>query len=220
MAFEDRYEMALDVTAVACGDLKSLAEQLRLVRWAIPLVRRSATLHHLNASMAFVDGAHCAEGLGQSPYFAKRAKESAKETDTAEPADDQGAQEEGAGEDESEEASGAGELACFGKDFSHRLVEVERRSEESTEMIVAVMRRAKLDMAAEFKSIWAGYDAFCTSRLGMPAERVLEGCKYPGRIEFADVLERYKDVAGDEQATAAYRDGMCGFWDRRFEDDK
>lgn len=208
MAFDDRYEMTLDVTAVCCGELKAQAAQLRLIRWATRWTRHGFTSHTINSTMAFLDGVRHGRGLPQTPFFKlglrdRVRRERARKAGTLIEDDDGG---DGDGD----------ELGDLPEEFYRRMAAVERRSERFTRPITWGLRRAEMDLAAEFKNNWAAYDAFCTSRVGLPAARVLEACQYPGRVEFAEVLERYKDVAADEKTVTAYREGLCGFWDRRF----
>lgn len=103
-------------------------------------------------------------------------------------------------------------------EYVRRMSAVERRAERFTRPIGWVLTGAERDLAQEFKSIWAAYEAFCSSRLGITAVRMLDACQYPGREKFAQIMERYKEVKIDEATMAQNRDGLCGFWDRRFEE--
>ena len=58
--------MAFDVLAVACIDLRCLWSKVETLDWVAGQVQRLATLHHITADMAFVDGSNCAKGLPKS----------------------------------------------------------------------------------------------------------------------------------------------------------
>ena len=59
-AFDERLCLAFDTLAVVCIDLRGMWGRLHVRHWAAASVRRFATLHHVNADFAFLDGARCA----------------------------------------------------------------------------------------------------------------------------------------------------------------
>src|SRR6478752_174047 len=70
--FEDRRSMAMDIAMVASADLSALNSRLHVLQWVRVTIQHFAPLHHINASLAFVDGTRCGLGLSQSPYFARK----------------------------------------------------------------------------------------------------------------------------------------------------
>lgn len=211
-AFQDRYEMALDVTVVACGELRALLAQLRMLWWAGAVARQAGTSHKITATMAFLDGVRQGKGLGQTPFFRlglrKRVRAVQQQEEAGGPArEDMDAEEE----DDEEEPQ-----QTLGEEFYRRMHAVERRGERWSRRMEWVFRRAEADLVSELKSIWAAYEGFCCSRVGMGAYRVLEACGWPGGQELKAVLERHKHVAVDQETVTSYQNALCGYWDRQF----
>ncbi|MCW2892952.1 MAG: hypothetical protein JWO75_2441 [Actinomycetia bacterium] len=214
-AFDDRLELALDTAAVVCGELSALTAQLRLLHWAAASVRRFATMHHIVADIAFLEGVRCAQGLPQAAFFAPKLwKVPGSGADGAADSDDN------AGEAESEEEADKSyvqeDLSCLGEDVGRRMQAVEGRSEHATELIGLVLSRTGHDLASELMGVWEAFSHFCTSRVGLSAQQVLSACGYPGREQLTVWLKAYAHVKPNVQTVAGYRDGLCGVWDRRF----
>ncbi|MDB5328917.1 MAG: hypothetical protein JWP03_68 [Phycisphaerales bacterium] len=233
-AFDDRRELALDSAAMVCAELSSLTAQLRLLHWAAANVRHFDTMHHIVADMAFLEGVRCAQGLSQTPFFARKLRKvpggaaegyaDADEVDAEGEPDRGGHAGDGGGADiegeaEADKAYVHEDLSCLGGDLGRRMQAVEGRSEYATDLIGLVLSRTGHDLASELKAVWEAFGHFCTSRVGLSAEKVLDACGYPGREELTDWLKAYAHVEPNAKTVADYREGLCGVWDRRFEEE-
>jgi hypothetical protein len=221
-AFDDRLELALDTAAMVCAELSSLTAQLRLLHWAAASVRRFATMHHIVADIAFLEGVRCAQGLPQAAFFARELWKVPRDgADGAadgegDEAECEGEAEDGGSEEEAEKDYVQEDLSCLGEDVGRRMRAVEERSEHATELIGLVLSRTGYDLASELMGVWEAFGSFCTSRVGLSAEQVLGACGYPAREELIDWLKAYAQVKPNAKTVAGYREGLCGVWDRRF----
>jgi hypothetical protein len=204
VAFDDRFSMALDFSMVACMDLRALTCQIRLLQFVVADVLHFGTMHHIDAQLAFVDGARCAERQSQSPYFAPKTGASQDQPEL------------GPAEQDPEEQCDEEATSCFGEEFARRMEAVENRAEHTTELIVGVLARTGQDLAGELVNVWTAFSDFCTTRLGMTAERMLAACGYPAREELGTVLKQYAHLKAEEKSTSEYRDALYSVWDRRF----
>ena len=197
-AFTDRLTLAFEMIEIACGDLRHLTGSLRTLHQAMATVAHFDALHHINASMAFVEGVRCGQGLSQSPFFAPRDerakgkerridKQLREEVDVGQPADS-----------------------------GQRMEAVEERAEYLTDLIQKVLAREGNDIAAQLVSVWEAFSLFCRDRLSLPPEKALQACGYPAMADLTDALKLYADLKPDPESMAEYRDAMYGFWDRRF----
>jgi hypothetical protein len=221
-AFDDRLELALDTAAMVCAELSSLTAQLRLLHWAIINVRHFATMHHIVADMAFLEGVRCAQGLPQAAFFARELWEvpgdgaDGAADGEGDEAEGEGEAEDGGSEEEAEKDYVQEDLSCLGEDVGRRMQSVEERSEHATELIGLVLSRTGHDLASELTAVWEAFNSFCASRVGLPAEQLLRACGYPGREELTEWLKAYAHVKANANTVAGYREGLCGVWDRRF----
>jgi hypothetical protein len=198
-AFGDRLTMAFEMITIACGDLRHLTASLRTLHEAMAIVGHFDGLHHIDASMAFVEGVRCGQGLPQSPFFAPKSTPQASAADEAVRTEDR------------EEAEGP-------DDCGRRLQAVEERAEYVTQLIQRVLARRGVDIATQLLSVWEAFGQFCDRRVGLPAEKALEACGFPSTSDLKDAVKVYGGLKADPQMTAEYRDGMCALWDRRFAD--
>ena len=189
-AFDDRFHMAFDITAIVCGDLRSLAGQLHVLHWAIVNMQDCMTLHHINTEMAFMEGVRCGQGLSQSLYFSPELQEHSEPHGRAGESAMTAVNETIALE-EQDEGYTQEDLSILGEDFGQRVSAIEERSEKSTELILKVLGRTGLTLATELFSIWEAFGQFSRSRVGLPPERLLEACASPIRAEIEDALKVY-----------------------------
>ena len=213
--FDDRRSMAMDIAMVACADLTALKSQLQVLHWAKTTIDHFAPLHHINTSLAFVDGTRCAQGLSQSPFF-KRKLGLAGEADEEEANDEDTEIESDEGAVDEEETDE--EPPPLKEDQCERMEAVEKRAEQTTRLVSRILDRAARDIATELKSMWEAFSQVSRTRFRLPPEKVLDAIGYPDTATIETSLERYKDLPVDEQSMARYRDGLCVVWDRRFGD--
>ena len=217
-AFQDRYELALDLTVIACGDLRAIVSQMRLLADVRRLLRHTGTAHQVTATMAFLDGVRLGRGMPPIAFFRPERHRPSGPAAALGPAGnaDEVPEDLNEGDEQVEQDMFAG----LGEAFHERMHAVEHRAERWSRRLIRRVRQAELALASQMKGIWSAYDAFCRSRLGMAGERLLEAFDYPARQAIARMLRRHQDVAVDEAAAVAYRERMCSFWDRRFEDEQ
>jgi hypothetical protein len=95
---------------------------------------------------------------------------------------------------------------------------VAARSLFTTGLIVEPLDEISLELARGLAEIRSAFGQFCTSRLGLSPEKVLDGCGYPERERLSQTLERYGHVVPDPASSDSYREGLCRVWDRWFEE--
>lgn len=205
-AFEDRFHLALDIVAIVSIDLRSLVSQLRILHWAINTVQYFSAMHHINTSMALMEGIRCDQGLSQSPYFARMMKHMSRHGATEEPAEDENSK--------GEEL--AADLSGMGDDFCDRMEAVEAQSERTTELIVNVLHRTGFEVAQELMSIWQAFGDFTRSRLSLEPMQLITAGAHPSRQDLEDALKIYASLKADEESVQKYRQAICEVWDKRF----
>jgi hypothetical protein len=63
IAFDDRVDLAFDMFAITCIDLRAMTAKLAAIDWAKHVVRTFAPLNHITATLGFIEGVRCAGGL-------------------------------------------------------------------------------------------------------------------------------------------------------------
>ena len=87
-AFEDRWDMAFDVMAVVCIDLRCLWGKLHVLGWVLAEVREMATAQNITAAFAFLDGERCGRGQKQMGFFARPMPEPDEDVDCGDDAEE------------------------------------------------------------------------------------------------------------------------------------
>jgi len=164
-AFGDRVEMAFDILAVVCIDLRCMWAKVETLDWAAGQVAELATVQNVTADLAFLDGSRCARGLPQTDFFSERPGESdGPRTDEDEDEDD----------DDDEEAVGPRP-----GDFADRMAAVERRAGRASAGTMFVLSQASLAVAKQLTDVWAAFDRFCRTRLGVDGKTLLRAWPSP-----------------------------------------
>ena len=231
--FDERLSLAFDTVAVVCIDLRGLWGKLHVLHWAVASVRHFATLHHINADMAFLDGVRCGQRLPQLEFFARPLRplpegaavaEEGQDADGSQVADDDddetsddgpssSEEDEDGHADDSDDDSG---LSGAGDDFPQRMGAVEDHAEHASAMIAVVLARAALDVARDLVDIWAAFDRFCRTRVGVPAKTMLNAWGGPLADDYEQAVARYPGLKPDPAKTAEHFGLICAAWDRRF----
>ena len=68
--FGQRWEMAFDIMAVVCIDLRAMWAKLHVLEWVVGDARQIATGHHVTAGLAVVEGGRRAPGLRPTEFGA------------------------------------------------------------------------------------------------------------------------------------------------------
>jgi hypothetical protein len=197
LEFGDRVRVAFDTVAVVCIDLRALNCRLHALHWAVAAAREMATLHQINADMAFLDGFLCGKGRPQIEFYVHDEK--AREPATDAVADDD-----------------PDALAAVAPHFSARMATIEDRAQRSTDCILQPLARAACAVATEFVTAWRAFGRFCRERLGVPPETMLEAWGFPVPEDYRATAEQYDHVKPDPADVDEYFRHVCVHWDRRF----
>ncbi len=210
-AYGDRLDTAFDIMAIACIDLRCLWGKLRTLEWATGGARLMATHHQITATFALLDGERLGKGLPQMGFFGSRRESPLEDLEDEETADGEEEPDEPAKPPEPLRASAyrEGELAS-------RMSAVEDRMQVMTDYTFASLLATAQELAGELASVWAGFDGFCQSRLGVPATTLLEAWDFPTGNEVVDMLRRYGQVKPDPAKVDEYCGIYCRAWDQRF----
>jgi hypothetical protein len=215
-AYGDRLDVAFDIMAIACIDLRCLWGKLLTLEWAIGGARLMATSHQIEATFAFMDGERLGRGLPQLDFFGRPSRweaEADEEDDEAEGGDGEEGEvpAEPADAPEPVRASDVheGEVAT-------RMMAVEDRLQATTDRTFASLLATAHNLAKELAEVWTAFDRFCHSRLGVSAETLLGAWEFPTGGEVTEALRRYKDVKPDPAKVDEYAGIYTRAWDRRF----
>ena len=96
---------------------------------------------------------------------------------------------------------------------------MERKAELATRRLTWLVRRGEAELGVQLRSIWSAYDVFCTWRVGLAGQKVLDALGYPGREELFAAVERFKSSETDDEPSERYGAVLCQVWERRFGDE-
>jgi hypothetical protein len=145
-AFGRRVTLGLELITFVCGDLRHRLGALRVLLWAMASVEQCSTLHHIDASMAFVEGVRCGQGLSQSPFFNTGSRAAADDEERLED-------------------------VRLPQDCGLRLDAVEEQARQASLSIRKLLLRAGIDIAGELICLWEAFGQFARSRLGLAPKR-------------------------------------------------
>jgi hypothetical protein len=194
--FGDRVRVAFDTVAVVCIDLRALYCRLHTLHWAMAAAREMATLHHINADMAFLDGILCGKGRPQIEFYAFDANRPAASA---------------AVEDDESDA-----IEAVAPDCSARMAAISDRAQRSTDCILQPLARAAYVVATEFVTAWRAFGRFCRERLRVSPETMLEAWGFPAPEDYRATAEQYDHIKPDPAKEEEYFRHVCVHWDRRF----
>jgi hypothetical protein len=196
--FGDRVRVAFDTVAVVCIDLRALFCRLHALHWGVFACREMATLHQINADMAFLEGLACGLRCPQIEFYAPPA-EGPPSSAAAEPRD----------EDD--------DLDAAAPDCCERMAAVSERAQRSTDCVAKALGRAAYAVAVEFVTCWEAFGRFCRRHLRVGPEAALSAWGFTRPGEFAATAEQYSHVKPDEAEVEDYYRHVCKHWDARFE---
>jgi hypothetical protein len=101
-------------------------------------------------------------------------------------------------------------------EMARRMMAVEDRMQATTDLTFLSLLGAAHALVQQLADVWAGFDRFCRSRLGVAAETLLGAWEFPIGGDFIEMLGRYTDVKPDPAKVDEYAAIYCAAWDRKF----